>query len=777
MSVSVLNVSLDAQIAWDPSRVALGDPAERQRRYARHLGALHVVVKTAGDITADRVTLAPNAWAYPTRSRSRYTFVADALRIGARLLTRERIDVVSAQDPFATGLVCALLAWRFGKPLNVQVHFDVLDNPHWLAEKREHRVLNVLGKALVRRADTVRVGTTREAERFGAWGIAAERIFVAPVPVDLAAFASAADTSGGRRLIVNASRLVPQKDLPTLLRACRQVFDALPGAELAVAGDGPLRPGLEQLARELGIAARVRFLGRVDRHAMPALLGSASALVVSSRYEGTSLVTVQAAAAGKPVVTTDVAGASDTVIDGETGRVVTVGDARALADALIEILRDPARAAAMGERGRAHVLQRFDHERAVTRVVEMWDQTRRTPKAGWVYLANVRVPSEKAHVYQIFQMLDAFRDAGVRVTLVHPRRENIAELADTDPVVLYGLRHRPERHEAGALDAIKRVTIDRPALNRAPLPQLAFALQSATFAASAARAVSRLRPRVVYSRDWAILCAALPLGVPCVWEAHDLPQGRFTRRALRALLSRLRGIVAITEGLRNELLEQGVPPERLLVAPDAVNLERFEGRPNRAAARAQLGLKPECRYAVYTGHLYPWKGAHTLARAAAGLPADVEVLIVGGTPADLEAFRRFVSDERAERVRVVGHVPPAEVPIWLAAADVLVLPNSGGEAISMRYTSPLKLFEYMAAHRPIVASDLPSVREVLRHGENGWLVRPDSPAALAAGITALLDDASLAERLATRARQDVSGRTWTARATQIARFVDEVAAC
>ena len=112
--------------------------------------------------------------------------------------------------------------------------------------------------------------------------------------------------------------------------------------------------------------------------------------------------------------------------------------------------------------------------------------------------------------------------------------------------------------------------------------------------------------------------------------------------------------------------------------------------------------------------------------------------------------------------------------MWLAAADVLALPNSGRESISARYTSPLKLYEYMASGRPIVASDLPSLREALTRGENAWLVAPDDPAALAAGIKSVLDDPEHAGAMAERARQDVQGHTWTARAERIVAFVSRV---
>jgi len=106
----------------------------------------------------------------------------------------------------------------------------------------------------------------------------------------------------------------------------------------------------------------------------------------------------------------------------------------------------------------------------------------------------------------------------------------------------------------------------------------------------------------------------------------------------------------------------------------------------------------------------------------------------------------------------------------LFAADALVLPNSAKAKISSHYTSPLKLFEYMASRRPIVASDLPSLREVLRDGENAVLVKPDNPRALAEGIERALSDAELAARIGRQAREDVEQYTWEKRAVNITTF-------
>lgn len=180
---------------------------------------------------------------------------------------------------------------------------------------------------------------------------------------------------------------------------------------------------------------------------------------------------------------------------------------------------------------------------------------------------------------------------------------------------------------------------------------------------------------------------------------------------------------------------------------------------------------------VYTGHLYPWKGAHVLARAAASLRAlrpEARIAIVGGTPADVSAFRAWVVAEGIKGVHVVGHVAPAEVPIWLAAADIVVLPNSATSIIGSRYTSPLKLYEYLAAGRPIVASDVPAVREVVTDGETAVLVPPDDPDALAEGIAGLLAAPLVAERIGAVGRAWVRGSTWDARAAAIRAFVDGV---
>ncbi len=401
-----------------------------------------------------------------------------------------------------------------------------------------------------------------------------------------------------------------------------------------------------------------------------------------------------------------------------------------------------------------------------------------------LYLANVRIPSEKAHVYQIFQMCAAFAAHGAAVRLIYPRRANLDELRDVgDPAAFYGIRRPPALVALPCLDPVRLVTIDLPALATTPLNPAAFAVQTATFALTATTYVRRYRNTrpLVYSRDWPLLWPVVvgphrPRLV--IWEAHDLPQGRLARRALRRLLPHLDGVVSISHGLARELagwVGSGSPP--VLVAPDGVDLERFTPALPAAAARRRLGLPVDRQVVLYAGHLYHWKGVDTLARAAPRLPASARVVIVGGTPADRTRFAAWLRREGlAERVCLAGYVPPTQVPTYLAAADVLVLPNSGSVPIAHTYTSPLKLFEYMAAERPIVASDLPALREVLEHDKTAWLVPPDSPPALAAGITAILKDPARGRRLAAAAALAVRRYTWDERAARVLKWAHGLAA-
>jgi glycosyltransferase involved in cell wall biosynthesis len=219
-----------------------------------------------------------------------------------------------------------------------------------------------------------------------------------------------------------------------------------------------------------------------------------------------------------------------------------------------------------------------------------------------------------------------------------------------------------------------------------------------------------------------------------------------------------------------EILHQqfGVPAQRIAVVPDGTTAPT-----GPLPRRDQAG-----RRIVYAGQLYRWKGVDTLLDALALLP-EANLTIIGGRgdPADpdLAACRARAAELGiADRIEFAGFVPHAEVRARISGAAVAVVPLPDN-LMARYFTSPLKLFDYMAAGVPIVASDLPALQEVVTDGDSALLVPPDDPAALAQTIRRLLVNPGLADRLRRTAFEAVADYTWERRAARILEALERFA--
>ena len=253
---------------------------------------------------------------------------------------------------------------------------------------------------------------------------------------------------------------------------------------------------------------------------------------------------------------------------------------------------------------------------------------------------------------------------------------------------------------------------------------------------------------------------------PVVFEAHEIfhktterPGKAAALKAMEAYVYReADAVIAITATLAEEIAGLfGRKAERVI--PDGVGSEFLN-----------VSRRGKGSYLLYVGQLYPWKGVEVFVRSLSGLP-DERAVVVGGSGEALERLKRLAEELGvAGRVEFPGTVPHAQVRGYLENARVAVLPNL--DTGVSKFTSPLKLFEYMAAGVPVVASDLASLREVLRDGENALLIPPGDPGALAEGIRSLLADEALAARIAARGREEATGYTWDSRATRILEVLD-----
>src|SRR2546425_4833620 len=391
-------------------------------------------------------------------------------------------------------------------------------------------------------------------------------------------------------------------------------------------------------------------------------------------------------------------------------------------------------------------------------------------------LADIRFPLQRANGVQIVKTAAALARAGSRVRLVVRRSD---PRPTPEVLALFGVEPHP------CLE-VRRLRV----LHR----RGSFVLPRASFLARAAAAglAARRRGATVFTRD--LQLADLLLRLPAtgrggvVYEAHAVESTMYLERGAlygtsesadagkAARIARREervwkgaaGFVVTTAGIRDAFAERHGARRGVRVVPNGCDVP---------SGRAFPGLAHENPPRVlYAGQLYPWKGVDVLVEAMAAVPG-ARLVILGGIAGETDTRRiRSLVEARGlgERTEMPGPLPQARVADALGRAAVVVAPFLRA-GMTERHTSPLKIFEAMAAGRPIVASDLPSSREVLRDGENALLVPPGDAVTLAAALRRVLADEGLARRLAAAAWEAAPRYSWDARARALRELFEEVA--
>jgi glycosyltransferase involved in cell wall biosynthesis len=286
----------------------------------------------------------------------------------------------------------------------------------------------------------------------------------------------------------------------------------------------------------------------------------------------------------------------------------------------------------------------------------------------------------------------------------------------------------------------------------------------------ALRKAIALTPDILYVWPVQSAVGGLLLGRPVIFELHDRPSGRFGPFWYRLFL-RMRGrkrLLLITSALQNVLervYSPKLPNEQVVIAPNGVDIERFESLPNVETARRELDF-PEKTTVACTGHLYAGRGAELFLKLASHFP-QVHFLWVGGQPDDVAAWQVRAVEGGLDNVTFTGFVPNQDLPLYQAAADILLMPygpniagSSGGNSADI--CSPMKMFEYLATGRAIITSDLPVIREILDE-QNAVFCPPEDLSAWKDALEKLLGSPERREILAQHARSDAERYTWIAR--------------
>jgi len=324
------------------------------------------------------------------------------------------------------------------------------------------------------------------------------------------------------------------------------------------------------------------------------------------------------------------------------------------------------------------------------------------------YLAFIRLPTEKAHGVQIMKTCEAFADEGAQVELVIPgRRTKIQE----SPFDYYKVKEN-----------FKITTLKTP--DWVQWGSLGFALSALWFAELVKWRRGFWKADFIYSRDAFVLLQHILLRRKLVYEAHTKPTiiSKFVaRRAYK--------LIVISEGLKEAYASSGIPEEKIIVAHDAVDPVPFQKHYDKEESRTWLGIPPNKKIALYVGRIDAAKGADVFAAASEFVPEGWQCVLIGDGPI------KAALEKQHPRALFLPETPYAELAKVLAAADVLVIPNSAKDENAARYTSPLKAFAYLASEKPIIASAVPALQEILK--QNVVFFEPDNSSALARALQIL----------------------------------------
>jgi glycosyltransferase involved in cell wall biosynthesis len=566
--------------------------------------------------------------------------------------------------------------------------------------------------------------------------------------VDPSRFDGAADPATRRALGLPRDALVaavvaalrPEKDHETFLRAAALVAAAEPRARFLVIGDGPRRPALEQLADSLGLADRVVFTGARDD--VGSLLAAVDVFVLSSfTIECFPMALLEAMAASRPAVCTDVGGVPEMLEDGVTGHLVPPRDAGALAERLIGLLGDEESRRALGAAARARVAAEFTLERSVEEAQRRLLEVARPPRAE----RAARRPLRLALV------LDEISVGGVETLMLDVFRS--FDPAVVQPVAISLRTPGPLAEEFRAAGFPVEVMGRSGKFDLRTLPRLVGALRRQKADAvlvphhhRAALALGRLAARLARVRVTLV-------------AAHDMDLtgvgGRVLPRWAVATLREADALVLLSPR-QGEYLhrEEGVGRHpwsrtREVVIRNGVTVGPLPDAAARAAARARLGIPADAFVAGIVARLSAQKAHHVLLEAFATVrekQAGARLVVVGGGSREEELRQLAAELGLADSVLFTGVL--RDVPAVLPAFDVSCL-SSVHEGV------PMAVIESMAAGIPVVATDCGALRDMVDDGEQGYLVPVGDAKALADRLLRLAEDPTLRQRLARAARERV----------------------
>ncbi|MEG4249324.1 glycosyltransferase family 4 protein [Microcoleus sp. Pol10D4] len=275
--------------------------------------------------------------------------------------------------------------------------------------------------------------------------------------------------------------------------------------------------------------------------------------------------------------------------------------------------------------------------------------------------------------------------------------------------------------------------------------------------------------KIVHSRDWNFVKAAVKNGIPAIYEQHHHENKQFESEIVRNPLFQIS--VTVADTVRDSMIKNGMPPEKVITLHNGFN-HLFLARQTEAAHnwRQQLLEDDRQHLAVYAGGLYPFKGVDMLVDVALELPL-VQFAIAGGDSSQVTAYQQLAKSKQVNNINFLGYLPQNQLASLLQAADVLTHPHCLTEAAT--FTSPLKFFDYMASGTPIVATEIASLMEFKSGNIAATWCEPDNPHQFAQSIRDCLTKYPRKSEGYAETMDFVKHFSWENRIERILSYVDE----
>jgi glycosyltransferase involved in cell wall biosynthesis len=382
-----------------------------------------------------------------------------------------------------------------------------------------------------------------------------------------------------------------------------------------------------------------------------------------------------------------------------------------------------------------------------------------------IYIVNIRIPTEKAHGYQIVRMCEEFAMAGCKVELWAPEREN---LINKDLFEFYGVKKNFIFKKIKSFDFLK---YDKILGSLALYGQWLFFIAKLFF-------IKIDKNVLIYTRDQGVAWVFGRRGFKVCYEGH----GWFTKKTRLNifLLKKANFFVFTNNFIKNEFVKKGFSENKILVSPNGIDLNTFDIQITKKDAQSKLNLEKiteNKKILLYTGSFKTMgfeKGISDILKAIKKLDdKNILFLAVGGNEEAINYYKKIAKDFCVDNQSIFfSRQSQLQLALFQKAADVLLMPFPK-IAHYEYFMTPLKMFEYMAAKRPIIASDLPSIREIL-NDRNCFFCEPGNFEDLAKKIKQVLEDTILAEKLSRQAHQDVVQYAWDKRAQRILNFIMKI---